>query len=184
MKKIMGNSVPDSRKILLDGDVISRFIKGNLFSLLSKLYPDRLIILDIVKVEICQRKGWSRIINILIKKHGIQEVSFPNDKEYISEYSSLISTRGQALGKGESACLVYCRFNKKILASSNLKDIHRYCDFHKIDYLTTSDIIFEGYQNGLINETTGDTFIFNVKSKGSKFPYNSIKDLIEAKTKS
>lgn len=180
----MGNNTTDSRKILLDGDVISHFIKGNLFNLLSKLYPNRLLILDIVKVEISQRKGWSKLIDELIKEHGIQEQVFPGNKEFINEYASLISPYGQALGKGESACMVYCRFNKEILASSNLKDIQRYCSFHRIEYMTTVDIIYEGYQNGYINEIDGDSFILNVKSRGSKFPFNTMKELIDAKTKS
>jgi len=76
--------------------------------------------------------------------------------------------------------MVYCRFNQNILASSNLKDIQRYCSFHKIDYLTTKDILFEGFTKKLISEAAGDTFITKVKTKGSKFPYNTLKELIDA----
>ena len=148
MMKIMENKKSSLRKILLDGDVISHFIKGELFELLPKLYPDRLTILDIVKTEIYQRKGWDIVIEDLIKKHGIEEIKFPEGIDFKKEYSFLISASGHALGKGESASMVYCRFNQGILASSNLKDIHRYCSLHKIDYLTTADILFEGFSKG------------------------------------
>lgn len=180
MTKLMGNKEISLRKILLDGDVISHFIKGELFDLLSKLYPNRLIILDIVKTEIYQRKGWDIVIEGLIKKHGIEEIKFPEEIDFKKEYSHLISAYGYALGKGESACMVYCRFNQDILASSNLKDIHRYCSLHKIEYLTTGDILFEGYAKKLVTEADCDTFITKVKNRGSKFRFNTMKELIAA----
>jgi hypothetical protein len=180
MMKIMENKESSLRKILLDGDVISHFIKGELFDLLPRLYPDRLIILDIVKTEIYQRKGWDSIIEDLIKKHGIEEIKFPEGIDFKKEYSFLISASGHALGKGESACMVFCRFNQEILASSNLKDIHRYCSLHKIDYLTTADILFEGFSKNLVSEIDCDTFITKVKSKGSKFRFGTMKELIAA----
>jgi hypothetical protein len=176
----MENKEISLKKILLDGDVISHFVKGDLFELLPKLYPNRLIILDIVKTEICQRPGWETIIDGLILKHNIEEVAFPQEIDFLKEYSHLISSSGHALGKGESACMVYCRFNKNILASSNLKDILRYCSFHKIEYLTTGDILFEGYTKGLITEFDGDTFIKKIRIKGSKFPFNNMKELIDS----
>jgi len=168
------------RKILLDGDVISHFIKGELFDLLPKLYQNRLIILDIVKTEIYQRKGWDTVIEGLIQKHGIEEIKFPEEIDFKKEYSYLISSSGYALGKGESACMVYCRFNQDILASSNLKDIHRYCSLHKIEYLTTGDILFEGFTKGLVKMADCDAFITKVKNKGSKFRFNTMKELIAA----
>jgi hypothetical protein len=180
---IMENKEISQRKILLDGDVISHFIKGELFDLLPNLYPKRLIILDVVKTEIYQRKGWDIIINKLIKKHRIEEATFPEDIEYKKEFAYLVSIYGLGLGRGESACLVYCRFNQDILASSNLRDIHRYCSLHKIDFLTTVDILFEGFTKGLISEVDCDTFITKVKNKGSKFPFNTMQELLDAKNK-
>ena len=183
MTRIMENNPDPQHKILLDGDVISHFIKGELFDLLPQLYPDRLIILDIVKSEIYQRKGWPQIIEELIKKHNIQEATFPEDIEYKKEFAHFVSIYGLGLGRGESACLVYCRFNQDTLASSNLKDIHRYCSLHKIDYLTTADILFEGFTKKIITKKECDSFILKVKEKGSKFPFGTMQDLIDAKNK-
>ena len=83
------------------------------------------------------------------------------------------------MGKGESACLVYCRYNKDILASSNLKDILRYCDFHKIEYIKTEDILYEGFKKGVLTESGCDEFINTIKRKGSKFPYDTFREILE-----
>jgi len=174
----MENNSARQKKVLLDGDVISHFIKGELVDLLPKLFPNRLILLNIVKTEIYKRPGWNIIIDNLIKTHVIEEVDFPEEIEFVKEYAHMISGSGLALGKGESACMVYCRFNKEILASSNLKDIQRYCSYHSIEYITTADIIYEAHKRELVTEVECDTFISKVKSRGSKFPYDTMKELL------
>lgn len=183
MMTTMESKEGPQKKILLDGDVISHFIKGEFFELLLKLYPHRLIILDIVKTEIYHRKGWDVIIEQLIKKYKIEEATFPEGIEFKKEFAHLVSIYGLGLGRGESACLVYCRFNHDILASSNLKDIHRYCSLHNIDYLTTADILFEGFTKNMVTQEECDSFIAKVKDKGSKFPYGTMQELIDAKNK-
>lgn len=172
----MGNN---EKKILLDADVISHFIKGDLLFKLPEIYPSRLIVLNIVNEEILKRKRWNTIINRFLEESDVQLINFPQENEYLSEYAHLTSTRGYALGRGESACMVYCRFNNDILASSNLKDIFRYCDFHKIEYITTKDILVEGYNKGIVNEEECNDFIGKIKEKGSKFPYDSFRQVLE-----
>lgn len=178
MRIIMSNKFSSDKKILLDCDVISHFIKGEKFDLLAQMFPGRLILLDIVKKEVCQRPRWDSKIEELILKHGIMEVTFPNETEYVAEYAHLISRYGLALGKGESACMVYCRFNSEILASSNLTDIHRYCSMHSIEYITTADILYDGYINGLITEVECDLFISRLHERGSKIPFKNMRELI------
>jgi hypothetical protein len=170
------------KKIVLDADVISHFIKGELLLKLPVIYPGRLIIPDIVKNEISERKGWDQIINRFLTETDIQLINFPQSFEYLSEYAHLTSSRGYALGQGESACMVYCRFNDAILASSNLKDINRYCDFHHIEHITTKDILLEGYHKGILTEEVCNNFIRLIKEKGSKFPYPDLKAILNQET--
>ena len=173
-------SNPD-KKILLDADVISHFIKGDQLNSLPQIFPNKLLILDIVKQEISNRSGWYQVIQQFIDNTDVQEVAFPQEIEFLNEYAHLTSTRGHALGKGESACLVYCRYNKDILASSNLKDILRYCDFHNIEYIKTDDILYEGFKKGILTESICDEFIQTIKRKGSKFPYNTFNEILGKK---
>lgn len=70
---------------------------------------------------------------------------------------------------------------KDILASSNLSDIKLYCEENNIKYLTTMDFITEAFLKGILNEAEFDYFIYNVKTKGSKLPNNTIKKYLEEK---
>ena len=77
--------------------------------------------------------------------------------------------------------MAYCRFHNDVLASSNLRDIKRYCEENGIQYLTTMDLLSTAYQKGILDEAECDLFIYLVKSGGSKLPYNSIKEFLESK---
>ncbi len=50
--------------------------------------------------------------------------------------------------KGESACMAYCRYTSNIIGSSNLRDIKKYCNNHKIVYLTTIDFLYYAWLRG------------------------------------
>ena len=84
-------SNPD-KKILLDADVISHFIKGDLLETLPRIFPNKLLILDIVKKEICNRRGWDLVIQHFIDNTDVQEVAFPQEIEFLKEYAHLTST--------------------------------------------------------------------------------------------
>lgn len=68
---------------------------------------------------------------------NLKELPFGETVEQRKEFARLTSVVG--LGRGESACMVYCRYNKDIIGSSNLKDITSYCDEHEIVYLPVVD---------------------------------------------
>lgn len=82
------------------------------------------------------------------------------------EYASLRSK----YGKGESACMAYCRFTYNVIGSSNLKDIKEYCIEQHIAYLTTLDFLYYAYVRGKLTKTDCDNFINEVNRKGSKLP--------------
>ena len=82
------------------------------------------------------------------------------------EYTRLIST----LGRGESACMVYCRDNNDVLGSSNLRDIKEYCEKNQITYLTTIDFLYYAYVRKKMTAKECQHFISDVNSKGSRLP--------------
>ncbi len=168
------------KKIVLNGDVISHFIKGELINMLPVFYPRQLIILDIVKEEVYRRKKWKSILEPLIIFEEIEEIEFPSDITYLREYAFLISVKGHGLGRGESACMVYCRYNKNVLASSNLRDIKRYCSLHGIEYVTTMDLILDCYERNFLTTEDCDSFIEKVLNRGSKLPYKTFREYLES----
>ena len=85
----------------------------------------------------------------------ISNVKFDPKGESRLEYARLRSSL--LLGKGESACMVYCRDNQDVLGSSNLKDIKKYS-------ANTKDEV--------------GAFIADVIAKGSKLPHVDIEKYI------
>lgn len=161
--------------ILLDTDVISHFISGGQFALLTSIFINKKVLLDIVVNELVASKKFKTYVENAISRGFIKEINFHGDKLVTIEYARLIKT----FGKGESACMAYCRFNNDILASSNLKDITRYCEDYGIVYLTTMDFLAEALKAKQLTEKECDDFIRNVKATGSKLPVNSINEYIK-----
>lgn len=161
-------------KIVLDADIIIHFAKGEYLSSLPKIFAEYdYIILDKVYEEI---KGKTKVqvdnqINLL---KNIRIVQFnPTNIDIRREYATLIQT----LGKGETASMLYCKENKDVVASSNLKDIKDYCNKHKITYITTLDFIYHAaIIRKLITIKEANAFIQAIKDKGSKLPM-SITDI-------
>jgi hypothetical protein len=164
----------DERLILLDADVISHFIKGGQFALLPSIFSNKKVLLDVVANELKATRKFAVYIDNVIRTGFIKEISFCGSKEMMMEYSRLIKT----CGKGESACMAYCKFNKDILASSNLKDTAKYCEENGIAYITTMDFLAEALKSNQLTEQQCDDFIRNVKAAGSKLPVDSLAEYI------
>ncbi len=169
-------TIDPNKKVLLDADVIIHFFKGDKLSILHTIFPNnKLYILDFVFNEVL--KGTLRIqFENLLRFKYLFELEFEKDPKVRAEYARL----KKIFGSGESACMAYCRYNNDVLASSNLNDIKKYCTENSIQYITTMDFIYQAYITNVLTESDCDYFIFNVKSKGSKLPFNKIKDYISA----
>ncbi len=158
-------------KIVLDADVIIHFVKAGQFSLLLDIFPEyQYIILDVVYDEVTVNKATKTQIDNTLKflSARIANVTFAPKRESRLEYARLRSTL--LLGKGESACMVYCRDNQDVLGSSNLKDIKEYCSQNQITYLTTLDFLYYAYIRKKMSKVEIDAFIKDVRAKGSKLP--------------
>jgi len=165
--------------ILIDADVIIHFNKAGHLLTLKKIFPKRLQILDIVIQELSNHSNTREIIDNFLN-YGIATVmGFPSDSQIKREYAML----RKKFGNGESACMAVARFMDNILASSNLRDIEEYCTTNNIEYLTTMDFLAEAFEKDILDEATCDLFIYDVKSKGSKLPCNTIKEYMMLKEK-
>ena len=156
-------------KIVLDADVIIHFAKGGKLDMLPKILPEyQFMVLDVVKKELPLL-----IMSVLQKaisqdKTVVEEV-FGKTAGEAKEYARLISKDGLALGRGESACMVYCLYHHDVVGSSNTKDVTAYCEEKGITYLTTCDFLYYAILRGLMTKAEADAFILGVRSMGS-FP--------------
>ena len=130
-------------KIVLDADVLIHFAKGGMLSVLPSILPEfEHIILKPVYEEIKTiRSQVDNQINLL-KNISLEE--FNPTGEMMREYAVLSSN----FGRGESACMAYCKFTNNVIGSSNLKDIKDYCAKEQITYLTTLDFLYYAYKRG------------------------------------
>lgn len=156
-------------KIVLDADVIIHFAKGGRLNLLPRILPEyQFLVLDVVKKEL-PLLIMSVLQKIISQDRTILEEVFGQSTGEMKEYARLISRDGLALGRGESACMVYCLYHHDVVGSSNTKDVTAYCEEKGITYLTTSDFLYYAIRRGLMSKAEADTFIAEVRSMGS-FP--------------
>ena len=156
-------------KIVLDADVIIHFVKAGQFSRLLDIFPEyEYIILDVVYEEVSKHRATKVQIDNTFRFLGnrISSVRFAPEGASIMEYARLLRT----VGKGESACMVYCRDNHDVLGSSNLRDIKEYCTDNGITYLTTLDFLYYAYIRKKMTKEECDAFIAEVVNQGSKLP--------------
>ncbi len=164
------------RIILVDADVVSHFITAGEIAVFATIFPGNPVyILDKVYAELLQWPSLAmrKEVHALINARGILLMDFPEDNDQIKQEYYWIKNK-QFKGDGESACLAVARFNKNILASSNLRDIKNYCVMHKIDYLTTMDFLCEALRKSIFTIDRCNTFIDRVLSAGSKLPVKSM----------
>ena len=66
--------------------------------------------------------------------------------------------------------MAYCLFTHNVIGSSNLRDIRAYCEEKQITYLTTMDFLWYAWKKGMLTTEEVNTFIAEVRQKGSKLP--------------
>lgn len=158
-------------KIVLDADVIIHFVKAGQFALLLDIFPEyQYLILDVVYDEVTVNRATKTQIDNTLSFFAsrIAAVKFEPKGESRLEYARLRNI--MLLGKGESACMVYCRDNSDVLGSSNLKDIKEYCACNRITYLTTADFLYYAFIRKKMSKEDVDAFISEVTANGSKLP--------------
>jgi hypothetical protein len=171
------------KTFVFDSDVFIHFLKANKLLELGKIYPNnQKIILDIVTSELRRRHSTNQALQQVLTFKILEEIKFPNESQMIKEYARL-QKMSPAVGKGEAACLAYCKYTSNVVASSNLKDIEKYCSDNSISYLTTMDLICQAHSQNLWTEADCDYFIYEVKSKGSKLPVDNLNEFFERKEK-
>lgn len=154
------------RKIVLDADVIINFSKANILSQITNILPDYdYIVLDKVYNEVlgATKKELNNNVHFLKK---ISIVTFPTDFKIMKEYAKLLNT----FGKGESACMAYCKFTEDVVGSSNFNDVCRYCEDNNITHLGTIDFLYYAVNNGIMTEEEAFKNMNEMIAKGSFLP--------------
>ena len=168
MKSQQMKNIDPNKKIILDADVVIHFLRGGQIGILHQIFPNNLYMPDVVFEETFFGKDKVAVGN-LFNFGFVKSLEIKSDKRIFLEYIRLKTK----YGKGESACMAYCRFSTDVIGSSNLKDILSYCKENGIEYLTTLDFLAEAFQKELLTETECDYFLYLADTK-NKIPFHSI----------
>jgi predicted nucleic acid-binding protein len=167
-------NINPNKKIILDADVVIHFLRGGQVGILHTIFPNKLYMPDVVFEETFFGRDKVSVANLF--NYGfVKPLEIKSNKQVFLEYIRLKAK----FGKGESACLAYCRFNNDVIGSSNLRDILNYCKEYGIEYLTTLDFLAEAYHRNLLTEAECDHFIYLADAKG-KIPFRSIAAYIKS----
>lgn len=158
------------KKILFDADVLIHFSKAEALDILLELYPGRISVLEQVRQELWETSAARIWLEAQFVAGTVEHVELPAVGEVIQEYAQLL----RRMGKGESACLVLARHDDRYLASSNIRDIQKYCNKNKIGFVTTMDVVCMLEDAGIWSRSACDTFITTVKARGSRLPVKTL----------
>lgn len=158
------------KKILFDADVLIHFSKGDSLDVLLELYPGRISVLEQVRQELWETSAARIWLEAQFVAGTVEHIELPSVMEVLYEYAQLINR----MGKGESACLVLAKHDDRYLASSNIRDIQKYCNKNKIGFVTTMDVICMLEDAGIWSRSDCDTFITTVKARGSRLPVKTL----------
>ena len=154
--------------ILVDADVLIHLFKAEKVSLLNELFPKRLRMLDVVLNELRNNRTIRNSIDSIFLFSGISEIQLPttSNPELLKEYISLSKT---IKGNGERATLLYCKYYKHIIASSNTSDIIPFSKEHSIAYLTTLDIFAIAIKKGLLTHKQANDYIIKITHNNESY---------------
>ena len=154
-------------EIVIDADVLIHFSKGGCMSLLPKIFPEySYVILSVVYDEV-KPPIRTQLDNTMTLLGEMTVRDFQPKGEMKREYA-MLKTK---FGRGESACMAYCKFTNNVIGSSNLKDISDYCEQNGVTYLTTIDFLYYAIRRGLMSVDEAQQFVVEVVAKGSKLPF-------------
>jgi hypothetical protein len=168
--------------LVFDADVLIHFMQAGCFSDLKRIYPEnKKVVLQKVYDELQIFKDSKVMLDSAIETFKfLHLIHFPISTEMMKEFAHLTS-HIMNMGKGESACMSYCKFTNDVVVSSNLKDVGEYCKRHSIGLITTMDLLHWAYTNSIYTEDNCNAFIKVVLKKGGRLPCQTIQEYITKK---
>lgn len=157
--------------LVLDSDVIIAFIKGGKINDIDKIFPNQLIVTDIV-IEELRNKLWKNIpyleyIQELLEIDRIKIKQSTIDPYLREEYLRLKKIHG----KGESMSMSYCKRYDTCLCSSNFSDVFKYCKDNNIILIPILDFVYYAYKHGIWTLPEADYFLYEIAKLGDYIPH-------------
>lgn len=172
-----------TKKIFIDTDCISAFLWVKNESLLSKLYPDRIVMPKPVYDEIDRPQlAWMKQrIDKMISDGHLKVYDLKSNTEEFDLYYKMTQNPKfphKVIGDGEASSIALAKVQNGIVASNNFKDILSYIKEYELENITTGDILVEAYKRGLIDENQGNAIWSSMLNKRRKIGANSFTEYL------
>lgn len=174
--------------LFFDTDCLSAFLWVDNESILSALYPQRIVIPRQVYDELSHpglnhAKGLRAQVDKLITSGQATVESIDVGTAEYSHFYKLTRNPDpghKIIGDGEAAAISLTIERGGILASNNLKDITTYVKEYGLIHVTTGDIMKEALTVGLIDESQGNVIWQSMLNRRRRLGYMSFSDFLTA----
>ena len=163
MTKLMTES-----PLYFDTDCLSAFLWVRNESLLTQLYPGRVVIPKQVYDELANVPHLQARIDSLLEQNKVELLEMEAGTPAAELYAELTGSPRPGhivIGRGEAASLALSKTFNGIVASNNLRDIKLYIEEYGLQHTTTADILVEALDAGIISESEGNSLWSNMLKK-------------------
>lgn len=170
--------------LYFDTDCLSAFLWVKDESILTQLYPGRVIIPKQVYDELASVPHLQARIDILLGKNDVELLEIEAGTPAAELYAALTGSPRPGhviIGRGEAASLALSKTFNGIVASNNLRDIAQYIEEYNLQHKTTGDILVEALHAGIISEQEGNFLWSNMLKKRRQLGAPSFTEFLHQK---
>lgn len=171
-------------RLFFDTDCLSAFLWVRGESILSQLYPGRIILPAQVYDELKRVPHLLAKVDVMKNEGNLIVDSMEVGSAEYHDYLQMITapdTGMRIIGKGEAAGIAMVKERGGTLASNNLRDISSYVEKYGLNHITTGDILIKAMNSGIISETDGNDIWANMIRKKRMLPTATFTDYIKSK---
>ena len=123
----------------------------------------------------------NKIENLRIKnKVRIIEIDYESEAQELFNKFCYYPEHGFSyIGKGEASRLSLAITNQASIGSNNLRDVYNYCQFYKLELVTTEKILLFALDNDYINLDRGNIIWRKMILNKRKLPFNSFSECVK-----
>lgn len=170
--------------LYFDTDCLSAFLWVKNESILTQLYPGRVVIPKQVYDELASVPHLQARINSLLGQNKVELLEIDAGTPAAELYAELTGNPRPGhiiIGRGEAASLALSKTFNGIVASNNLRDITQYIEEYGLQYKTTGDILLEALDAGIISEPEGNSLWSNMLRKRRQLGASSFTEFLHQK---
>lgn len=170
--------------LYFDTDCLSAFLWVKDESILTRLYPGRVIIPKQVYDELSSVPHLQARIDILLGKNDAKLLEIEAGTPAAELYTELTGSPRPGhviIGRGEAASLALSKTFNGIVASNNLRDIAQYIEEYNLQHKTTGDILVEALRAGIISEQEGNSLWSDMLKKRRRLGASSFTEFLHQK---